>query len=464
MTDKQRTIKNPVVLKGKGLHSGLNSEMKFLPAPENHGIVFKRVDLEGQPLVHALVENVTDTSRGTTLAEGEVKVSTIEHTVSALSGLGIDNCLIEINAPEAPILDGSSRLIVEALHKAEIVEQNASRKYLTLKEKFVYKDESKGIEIVAYPDDHLSLDVMINYDSRVLGNQFAKLNSIHDYESEVANCRTFVFLHEIEFLANNNLIKGGDLDNAIVIMDKDMSQEELDHLADLFNKPHVHAKSNGILNNVDLHFNNEPARHKLLDLIGDLSLIGEPLKAKIVATRPGHHANTEFAKILRAHLKREHIKPQAPVYDPNKEPVLNINDIKKLLPHRPPMLLVDKIIEMDEQSIVGIKNVTMNEPFFVGHFPEAPVMPGVLMVEATAQVGGILVLNSVPDPENYLTYFMKMDKVKFKRKVLPGDTLLISAHLIAPIKRGIVQMEAKVFVGENVVMEGEFMAQITKNK
>lgn len=464
MIVKQRTIQKPVTVKGRGLHTGVDVELTFNPAPENHGYKFKRTDLEGQPVISAVAENVVDTSRGTTIEEKGIRVSTIEHVMAALVGMGIDNALVEITGPETPIADGSSRYYVNALKEAGLVEQDADRKYYEIKEKIVYSDAQRGVEIAIYPDDHLSIDVMIDYNSRVLGHQYALLNSMADFEKEISMCRTFVFLHELEVLLKHNLIKGGDLDNAIVIIDRQVTQEELDRLAELFNKPKIHVKPEGILNNLDIHFSNEPARHKLLDLIGDLSLIGTAIKGRIVATRPGHAANTEMAKMLRQLIKREMLKGDVPKYDPNQQPLFNINQIMNVLPHRPPFLLIDKVLSMDEKTVVGVKNVTMNEPFFVGHFPGEPVMPGVLQIEAMAQLGGMLVLGTVPDPENYLTYFLKVDKVKFKRKVVPGDTLVFKSDLIGEIRRGIATMWAQAFVGDTCVCEGELTAQIVKMK
>jgi UDP-3-O-[3-hydroxymyristoyl] N-acetylglucosamine deacetylase/3-hydroxyacyl-[acyl-carrier-protein] dehydratase len=464
MAEKQKTLAKDVSLTGKGLHTGLHVNLVIKPAVANHGIRFMRIDLDENPIVHAIVDNVVDTSRGTTLDENGVRIGTIEHLLAAITGHRIDNALIEIDGPEAPILDGSSKPIYDAIEAAGTVELEADRKYFELKERIEFIDIDKGIEIVAFPDDHLSLTVQIDYNSKVLGNQYASMNSLSEFGKEISPCRTFVFLHELELLVKHNLIKGGDVDNAIIIVDRQVTQEELDRLAGIFNKPKVSVQPEGVLNNIELRFRNEPARHKLLDMIGDITLVGMPIKARIIASRPGHHANTEFAKLIRKTIKKENLKPAVPKYSPNETPLLDVNQIMKVLPHRPPFLLVDKIIAKADNMIVGVKNVTMNEPFFVGHFPQEPVMPGVLIVEAMAQCGGILALGSVPDPENYSTYFLKIDKVKFKRKVVPGDTLIFKLELIEPIRRGIVTMWAQAFVGENLVTEAELCAQIAKNK
>lgn len=465
MAEKQTTLKKPVSLKGKGLHTGMLVEMTIKPAPVNHGIQFCRIDLDGQPCIRALAENVVDTSRSTVIGENGARVGTIEHTMSALFGMGIDNALVEVNAPETPILDGSARFYVEAIDEAGIEEQEADKHYFIVKENFTYRDDKRGVEIKAFPDDNFSMHVMIDYNSEVLGNQYATLEDMADYKEEIASCRTFVFFRELEFLHKNNLIKGGDLDNAIVIVDKEVTKEEIARIIDLFKLSHPEVKQEqGILDNIKLRFINEPARHKVLDMIGDLALIGMPVKGRILGTRPGHAANIEFAKQIRQIIKRERSRIAPPSYDPNKAPLYTTKDITKVLPHRPPFLLIDKIIEMSDKHVVGLKNVTMNEPFFVGHFPEEPIMPGVLIVEGIAQVGGILVLNTVPDPENYITLFMKIERTKFRRQVVPGDTILFYVELTAPIRRGIANVKAYAFVGDNVVAEGEFMAQIIKSE
>jgi UDP-3-O-[3-hydroxymyristoyl] N-acetylglucosamine deacetylase/3-hydroxyacyl-[acyl-carrier-protein] dehydratase len=464
MAEKQKTLKSPVTFTGKGLHTGVEVNMTFHPAPDSHGYIFKRTDLPGQPLINALAENVVETSRGTTIEENSARVATIEHVLASFTGMGLDNVLVEIDGPETPILDGSAREYAEAIGKTGTVEQLTDRKYFILKEKVEYYDEKHGIHIIAYPDKIQSINVLIDYNSKVLGNQYASLEDLETFKDEIAPCRTFVFLHELEYLAKNNLIKGGDLDNAIVIVDRKVEQEELDRLAELLNKPKVKVQPEGILNNVDLRFPNEPARHKLLDLTGDLALVGRWFKAKIIATRPGHQSNNEFARSLRQVMKKAALQKKIPIYNPNMEAMFDINEVKRRLPHRYPFLLVDKVIHMDDKSVVGIKNVTTNEPFFTGHFPEEPIMPGVLQIEAAAQVGGMLVLGTVPDPENYTTLFLKIDKVKFKRKVVPGDTLIVKVDLLEPIRRGIALVFAEIFVGNQLVMEGELMAQIIKTQ
>src|SRR5512133_55847 len=462
MTEKQRTVAKPISLKGRGLHSGVEVEVTINPAPENHGYQFKRKDLEGNPVIRALAENVKITERSTTIVDKGASITTVEHLLAALYGMGIDNALMEINGPEVPIIDGSAKPFVDALREAGSVEQNADRIYYSIREKIEFKDPSKGIELTAYPDDEFMIDVHIDYNSKVIGHQYASLKNISEFESGFSSCRTFVFLHEIEFLQKNNLIKGGDLDNAIVIIDRAVTQEEIDRLAVLFNKPSMKVKPEGILNNLDLSYPNEPARHKLLDVIGDLALCGVRLKGRIIANKPEHNAHVEFAKILRQGIKLSHNKPVPPVYFPDKTPLFDINQIKKILPHRNPFLLVDKITYMDKWVVTGIKNVTMNESFFIGHFPEEPSMPGVLQIEALAQVGGVLLLSSVPDPENFLLYFMRIDSVRFKRKVVPGDTLNIRMELKEPIKRGIGLCKGEGFVGEQLVIEAEFMAQLAR--
>ncbi len=461
---KQQTLKKEVSFKGQGLHTGLHSEMTICPAAANHGIKFQRIDLPNQPIIDAVADNVTATARSTTLESNGVKISTIEHLMATLFGLEIDNALIKVNAPELPILDGSARFYAEEILKAGIRELDEKRYIYEIKEKLVYRDEATNKEIVLLPYDDFSVDLMIDYNSHVVGNQYARLNSLDEFAEQIASCRTFVFFHELEPLFKNNLIKGGDMENAIVIVENPVPQEELDRVASLFNKPKVERVPAGYLNNLELRFPNEIARHKLLDLMGDFALIGFPVKGKIIATKPGHQINTLVAKAIRKLAKKEALRPIAPRYNPNEEPLIDINGIKKLLPHRPPFLLVDKIIHRSTDCVIGVKNITMNEPFFVGHFPEEPVMPGVLMVEAMSQVGGILVLGSVSDPENYSTYFMKIDNVKFKRKVVPGDTLVMKLELMEPIRRGIVSMQGQIFVGDTLAVEGEMMAQVIKNK
>lgn len=459
---KQNTLAASFSLQGKGLHSGLNIEVSFNPAPENHGYKIKRVDLPEQPVIDAVAENVINTQRGTVIGRKDIQISTIEHAMAALYAMGVDNCLIEVNAPEFPILDGSARHYVEEIQKVGLQEQNAVRDYYIVKHKVEVKDEETGASIMLLPDDHFCVNTLISFNSPVLNNQFATMNDVKDFPTEIAASRTFVFVRELEMLLQNNLIKGGDLDNAIVIYDQKVSQEALDKLADMMNVPHQNIQELGYINNEPLVFDNEPARHKLLDVIGDIALIGKPIKGRVIATRPGHSINNKLARIIRKQIKLNDV--QAPIYDPNAEPVMDINRIRELLPHRYPFLLVDKIIELGKNYIVGVKNITTNEPFFQGHFPQEPVMPGVLQVEAMAQTGGLLVLNTVDEPERYSTYFMKIDGVKFRQKVVPGDTLILRLELLAPIRRGISTMKGYVFVGDKLVSEAEFMAQIIKNK
>ena len=459
---KQKTLKGSFSLCGKGLHTGLNLTVTFNPAPDNHGYKIQRIDVEGQPIIDAVAENVTETTRGTVLSKNNVKVSTVEHALAALYAAGIDNCLIQVNGPEFPILDGSAKFYVENIERVGIEEQDAVKDYYIIKSKIEYKDEATGSSIMVLPDENFSVNVLISYESSVLSNQFATLDNMSDFPKEIASSRTFVFVREIEPLLGAGLIKGGDLDNAVVIYERQMTQENLDKLADVMKVEHRDATKLGYLNNKPLVWPNEPARHKLLDIIGDLALIGRPIKGRIIATRPGHTVNNKFARLLRKEIKLHDI--QAPVYNCNEAPVMDVNRIRELLPHRYPFQLVDKVTAIGANYIVGIKNVTANEPFFQGHFPQEPVMPGVLQIEAMAQVGGLLVLNSVDEPERYSTYFMKIDGVKFRQKVVPGDTLIFRVELLAPIRRGISSMKGYVFVGEKVVCEAEIMAQIVKNK
>lgn len=461
MRNQQKTIKNEVTLSGVGLHTGNKVTLTFKPAPINHGYVFVRKDLEGEPVIEASAEYVINTQRGTNLEKHGVFVNTSEHVLAAVVALDIDNIIIEINAPEPPIMDGSSKHFVEALEKAEIQEQNAERDEFIVKEIISYKDEETGSEIILMPCDNYQITAMVDFGTKVLGTQNATMNSLSEFKTEIANARTFSFLHELETLLDNNLIKGGDLNNAIVYVDKEISSETMTKLKIAFNKDTLAVKPNGILDNLTLRWANEAARHKLLDVIGDLALVGCRIRGKVIANKPGHLVNTVFAKKLQKIIKQEK-RNCVPKFDLNQPPLMDIHKIMSILPHRPPFLLIDRILELSDRHVVGMKNVTMNESFFVGHFPGAPVMPGVLQVEAMAQCGGVLVLSTVPDPENYLTYFMKMDNVKFKQKVLPGDTLIFSAELISPIRRGICHMQSYGYANGKLVVEAVLMAQISR--
>lgn len=459
---KQHTIKGPLTIKGVGLHTGKEVTMTLKPAPVNHGLKFQRIDLESAPIISADVNRVVSTQRGTTIKSGDAQVSTVEHTLSALMGLSVDNVLIEINGPETPIMDGSALEIVKGLESVGKEVQDADRDFLEIIDPISYRDEQTGAELLALPADEFQVTTLIDFNSPVLGHQYASLDDLEQYASQIAPCRTFVFLHELEQLLDDNLIKGGDLSNAIVIVDRLMSQEELDHLAKRLNRPSVKIDREGILNTLDLRFENEVARHKLLDIVGDLALVGKPIKGRIVATKPGHTANVAFAKILKQQYKEQRKLKGKPKYDPDKEPLRNIVDILKLLPHRYPFVLVDKIIELSDTHVVGIKSVTFNEQFFQGHFPNNPVFPGVLQMEALAQTGGILALSTVDDPENWDTYFLKIDNCKFKNKVVPGDTLILKMELLGPIRRGVVQMQGTAYVGNKIASEGELTAQIIR--
>ena len=460
---KQKTIKTQISLTGVGLHTGKEVTMTFKPAPVNNGFTFVRVDLEGQPIIEADANYVVNTQRGTNLEKLGVKIQTPEHVLAALVGCDLDNVIIELNASELPIMDGSSKYFVEAVEKAGIVEQEAKRNVYVVKEVISFTDEATGSEILVMPSDQYCVTAMVDFGTKILGTQNATMKSISDFKSEISESRTFSFLHELESLLENGLIKGGDLNNAIVYVDKEISASTMENLKKAFGKEELTVKPNGILDNLTLHYPNEAARHKLLDVVGDLSLIGTRIQGKIIANKPGHFVNTQFAKKMSKIIKIEQ-RNYVPVYDLNQEPLMDIHKIMAVLPHRPPFLLIDRIIEMSDSHVVGMKNVTMNENFFVGHFPEAPVMPGVLIVEAMAQTGGILVLSTVPDPENYLTFFMKIDKVKFKHKVLPGDTLIFKCDLITPIRRGICHMQANAYANGKLVAEAELMAQIARKQ
>ncbi|MCH5310170.1 MAG: bifunctional UDP-3-O-[3-hydroxymyristoyl] N-acetylglucosamine deacetylase/3-hydroxyacyl-ACP dehydratase [Prevotella sp.] len=459
---KQQTLKGSFSLFGKGLHTGLSLTVTFNPAPENTGYKIQRIDLEGQPVIDAIAENVVDTQRGTVLGKGEARVSTVEHGLSALYALGIDNCLIQVNGPEFPILDGSAIQYVEKIREVGMEEQSAPKDYYVIRKKIEVKDDQTGSCITILPDEDFSITAMCSFESKFINSQFATLDNPLKYAEEIARARTFVFVRDIEPLLQANLIKGGDLDNAIVIYERQTTQERLDTLADMLNVEHRDATDLGYIQHKPLMWENECTRHKLLDIIGDMALIGKPIKGRIIATRPGHKINNKFARQMRKEIRKHEV--QAPIYDPNEEPIMDVNRIRELLPHRYPMQLVDKVVELGATTIVGIKNVTGNEPFFQGHFPQEPVMPGVLQIEAMAQCGGLLVLNTLEEPDRWSTYFMKIDGVKFRQKVVPGDTLIFKVELLAPVRHGISSMKGYIFVGDHVVAEATFTAQIVKNK
>ncbi len=462
MNNKQNTLKGSFSMCGKGLHTGLMLTVTFNPAPENTGYKIQRIDLEGQPIIDAIAENVVDTRRGTVVGKGDIRISTIEHALSALYALGIDNCLMQVNGPEFPILDGSAVMYVNRIKEIGIEEQAAQKDYYIIRKKIEVKDEETGSCITILPDEEFSITAMCSFESKFINSQFATLDNPADYDTEIAPARTFVFLRDIEPLLEANLIKGGDMDNAIIIYERQTTQENLDRLADLLKVARMDASNLGYIQHKPLQWENECTRHKLLDIVGDMALIGKPIKGRIVATRPGHSINNKFARLMRKEIKKHDV--QAPIYDPNEAPIMDVNRIRELLPHRYPMQLIDKVISVGPTSIVGVKNITSNEPFFQGHFPEEPVMPGVLQIEAMAQCGGLLILNSLDEPERYSTYFMKIDGVKFRQKVVPGDTLLFRVEQITPLRHGICSMRGYMFVGDHVVSEATFTAQIVKNK
>ena len=464
MLAKQKTIGKSVTVEGAGLHTGQDGKMIFKPAPENHGIKFKRVDLKNQPIIEADIDHVVSTERGTTIGKNGALVYTIEHVLAAFIGLGVDNALIELDIEEIPIKDGSSKYFVKAIEEAGIVELSALREFIEIKEPIEFEIPEKKAKMLIEPADTFSASVTIDFETKVLGEQSAELSKIEDFVKEISPCRTFVFLHELEFLMQNNLIKGGDLSNAIVFVNRKVDQDELNRLADLFNKPRVDVKSEGILNNLDLYFENEPARHKLLDVIGDLALLGKPIKGHVRAIRPGHLTNTEFAKEIKQHFQKLEAMKMKPPFDIYAEPVYDVNQIKNILPHRPPFLLVDKVLELSDQHLVAMKCITMNEPFFVGHFPDEPLLPGVILVEAMAQAGAIFILNQVDEPELYSTYFLKINDTRFRHKVVPGDVVVFAIKMTVALKRGICRMEGQAYVGNTLVMDGEMTAQIVKNK
>ncbi len=459
---KQKTLKGSFSLFGKGLHTGLSLTVTFNPAPENTGYRIQRIDLEGEPIIDAVAENVVDTRRGTVLGKGDVRVSTVEHGLAALYALGIDNCLIQVNGPEFPILDGSADMYVKKITEIGLEEQNAPKDFYIIRHKIEIKDDETGSCVTILPDEEFSITAMCSFESKFINSQFATLDKIESFAEDIAPARTFVFVRDIMPLLEANLIKGGDLDNAIVIYEREVTQEKLDHLADVLKVPHMDATKIGYIQHKPLMWENECTRHKLLDIVGDMALIGRPIKGRIIATRPGHTINNKFARLLRKEIRKHEV--QAPFYDPNEAPIMDVNRIRELLPHRYPMQLVDKVISIGPTSIVGVKNITSNEPFFQGHFPQEPVMPGVLQIEAMAQCGGLLVLNTVEEPERWSTYFMKITDVKFRQKVVPGDTLIFKVDLLAPVRHGVSSMKGYMFVGDAIVSEATFTAQIVKNK